>query len=187
MKTLLSIITLLTLNLSYGINIDFISGGTIESSITLNVLEDYSSIQEALDAIDGRNITDQATVDISVSDGTYSLSDPIYISPNISKNVRIIGNTSDPSAVVLNFPNNTSGFVLQTQNLSKIDGFTLNGTKTQQTFGIICNTNCSLNIGANTVIKNFSFGIITQGNSLIHATGSQIESCQIGVAANSLS
>jgi hypothetical protein len=73
------------------------------SSITVGPTGDYADLPSALASLDGKVIAASAKVTIQIQDGTYTLAAAISIRHPDGDRIEIIGNTSDPAAVTLNF------------------------------------------------------------------------------------
>jgi len=143
-------------------------GGTILNDVTLNVPSDYGTIQEALDCISDKVIADGATVTIQVANGTYNSYQTINVSHANGDKIQILGDTVDPSNVVLNFATGTRGLTVSDGNtLGLINGFTLNGTDSTGTTGLLASQSSSITCGASVVISDFQVGVYATRNSSI--------------------
>ena len=92
--------------------------GVVESSMTLNVPSDFSTLQEAMNWIEARILLD--TVTIKIADGTYNTGQHT-IRHNNYLMVDIIGNTSNPSNVTFN-SSGGSGFYIEGCPLKSLQG-----------------------------------------------------------------
>ncbi|MCH6258206.1 hypothetical protein MLD52_16715 [Puniceicoccaceae bacterium K14] len=160
-------------------------GGIITEDITLSVPSDFATIQEALDWIDARTISNKAIVDIQIEDGTYNNYQTIVIDLTYGKQVHIIGNPSNPGNVVINFSDSTNGISLTNGNvLGKMEGITLNaGAIPGSSTGIIATKNATF-IGSNLVINGFYRGVLCQWEACIEIPNSDIKnSIYMGIDA----
>jgi len=104
--------------------------GVVESPMTLNVGsgQEYTTLQEALDWIEARVLL--AEVTIQIADGTYNHSSGEYYHlqhPNYAL-VNIIGNTSTPSNVTMNFSGaNAKFYVNKGTVLRSLQGIKISG------------------------------------------------------------
>lgn len=137
----------------------------IDENLTLYVPSDFDTISEALDYLETKFIGSDAIVTIQIEDGVYNLSSMIEPYHSEGKNIRIIGNTTDPSQVVLNFTG-VHGFQLYSSStIGLIDGITLVGDNSCPCYGVYVSDNSKVGIGNNMVIRNFEYGVVFRNNS----------------------
>lgn len=180
------IILLILLSASLKANdIGAIVGGLIVEDVTLNVPSDYSDINEALLYLDDKSISSSAYVTIQIADGTYSNYQTVYVSHTDGSQIKILGNASSPSNVVIEFASNQSGITCnEGSHLFSIDGVTLKGDGTGT--GVRASRNSSLAMGANVIIDGFHTGInAVWGSQIVAGSGITIKNNGThGVLAN---
>ncbi len=154
-------------------------GGIISENVVLSVPDDFNTINEALDWLDLKSISKDSIVTIEVADGTYSNYDTIVVDHPYGRQIEIIGNTSNPSAVVLNFANFTSGVsLLDGMVLGLFDGFTMNGgTNPGDSSGISAERNSNIKCGNNVVIDGFYRGVFARWASFVQIKNSIVRNC----------
>jgi hypothetical protein len=171
------------------VNIDYITGGRITANITINVPSDYSTIQSALTALSGREISESAEVTIQIADGTYTINSPLILPRSVGKNLKILGNLSSPSSVVLSFPSGTNGFQMEwSQSLRWINGMTIDGVNSAPsgvyTAAFLLNSNSQVFMGSAMVLKRFSYGISANLGSVVQCPGITVANNLCGIASN---
>lgn len=152
--------------------------GTVNEWLRLDVPSVFTSIQAAVDYCKFKlpSLTPNGFLQIKIADGTYTLTQ-IEI-PFATDRVEIIGNTTNPNNVTLNFDarNNACGFIFQRGNsIYKIDGLTINGVggwvskgvwNTQcYGAGIMCNYNSQVLVGSKVRINKFYYGVSSRYGS----------------------
>ena len=153
----------------------------ITENLTLNIPNDYMTIDLALSYLADKVIMSDVIVTIKFSDGIYNFSESIDVSHPDGNRINIIGNLVSPSSVVLNF-SNTSGFsVINRNKLGLIDGVTLNGDDSASTYGIFASNNSLVKVGDNVVIRDFEKGISAVNSSFIGVGQSTVISNSIGI------
>ena len=100
--------------------------GVVESEMTLNVPSDFSTLQDAMDWIEARILVSSVT--IQIADGTYNLGETRhwFEHPNYLL-VSIMGNTTTPSNVTMNFTGSYAAFRINGCALRRIEGLKLSG------------------------------------------------------------
>lgn len=154
--------------------------GDIDQSITLQVPTQFDSIQSACDWTGKHRIQPQAWVTIQVADGQYNWKNIECIVPEGDR-VKILGNTSDPSKVVINVDNshNGAGFIFyRGHTVFLIDGFTINGTYgwrkhcdwNDDSFAggfMAVGSGAGVQIGRNVRINKMYYGVMADHNASI--------------------
>lgn len=168
-------------------NLQYIDRGSFNSDVTIDGINSYSDLTSALSYISDFRIPKGTSVTIKLSDATYTCTDTINIDHPDGKRIYIIGNTTTPSAVVLNFSAGKDGIsCFDGQVLGLIDGVTLNGNTTSGLpVGIESASGSTINTGSNVVVKNFYNGIFAYNNSTIICYGVTVQDCDgHGIAAS---
>jgi hypothetical protein len=155
----------------------------IDEDLTLYVPSDFNTISEALDYLETKFIGADAIVTIQIEDGVYNLSSMIEPYHSEGKNINIVGNTTDPSQVVLNFTG-VHGFRLYSSStIGLIDGITLEGDNSCPCYGVYISDNSKVNIGKNMVIRNFEYGVVLRNNSYGSIGGLITNNQEVGLLA----
>ena len=144
----------------------------ITQNKTLLVPEEYADINAALRYLDDKHIKVGKTVTIQVTDCTNQVyTESINVAHPNGDAIHIVGNTQDPSACVLQF-NGVSGVVADNGNsIGLINGFTINGNATANSYGVYAKRIASIILGDSAVISNFDKGVVAEQNASIHASG----------------
>jgi len=124
---------------------------------------DFATLGEAMAAARQIAIRDSARLTITVEDGTYTSSTTLSLNHDNGDRISIIGNTSDPSKVVLEYTGTAYSIGLSTGNyLYTFKGFTLKGSGSG--YGIQVSQGAWGWFG-NLVVDNFHRGIYLTGSS----------------------
>jgi hypothetical protein len=136
----------------------------------------FASIDKALSWTDNKYLVGVSNWVISVADGTYSSLDSIVLFHHAPNNrYTIIGNTSNPENVVLNFNNSVSdGFSAYYQAFLDLRGMTIN-CASGGTFAIRVSNLSNVYINYVRVIGSWTYGIFGTYNSLIDVRGIEID------------
>lgn len=154
----------------------------------------YSSPLDAWNAAQSTNFLNGAWLTISIADGTYNLNNQFFTSIDKTQNVRVVGDTADPSKVILNFTNtkgtNLSGFAAyKGGKIGLIDGVTIqaptDGTGSlastdssgrhiwnSQSYGAgvqAYGAGSNITLGAHVVIRGFYYSLTADNNGGIDA------------------
>ncbi|MCH6259233.1 hypothetical protein MLD52_21955 [Puniceicoccaceae bacterium K14] len=176
--TIVALIILSTIcsSTSYSeISLEDVYRDTIINDVTLNVPSEYATVQDALSFLDDKRIATGFTVSIQIANGTYSNYESIYVSHNDGNRINIIGNTSSPSSVIIEFDSNKIGVHCDySKVLGLINGITLksDGTGT----GILANRCSMIGVGSAVTIENFNIGLNAAWGSTILANGITVKS-----------
>lgn len=127
---------------------------TVAAGTVLNVPSQYADINAALNYLKGKTLLGSVT--IHIADGTYSYTSAISINHPQSDFIKIQGNTSNRSAVTLNFIN-CYGFTCYYGRRISLDSLTVNGNNNGINMGVNC---FSYGYFHNVVISNFYQGIL---------------------------
>ena len=173
-------VVLLSQSVSADITLEDIYRDTIINDVTLSVPSDYADIGEALLFLDDKRIANDVTVTIQVADGTYNNYPTIVLNHPYGSRIEIIGNTSSPGSVVLNFIGKHGIDADNGYSIGKIDGLTLVGDQTNYCNGINAYNNASVILGNNMIVMNFYCGILSRSNATVIASGITIQSCSYG-------
>ena len=149
--------------------LQYIRGGTLTSDLSVDGIDSYSDLTNTLSYIAETRIPNGTSLTINLDDGTYDCTDSINIDHPDGKRIYIVGNTTTPSSVTLNFAAGKDGITcIDGQTLGLIDGVTLNGDTTSGTPGGIEAVNGSnIYVGSNVVVKEFYVGIFVSHNSTV--------------------
>ena len=101
-------------------------GGLILEDISLNVPDDFETVQDALSWLDTKQISREATVTIQMADGTYTDYETITFDHSNGDRIQLVGNTSNPGNVTIHFATGQNGIDV-TKSGIRIDGMTLVG------------------------------------------------------------
>lgn len=156
--------------------------GDIEQSIILQVPKQFDSIQSACDWTGKHRIQPQAWITIQVADGQYNWKNIECVVPEGDR-VKILGNTTDPSKVVINVDNshNGAGFVFyRGHTVFLIDGFTINGTYgwrkhcdwNDDSFAaafMAVGSGAGVQIGKNVRVNKMYYGVMADHNASVSA------------------
>ena len=154
----------------------------------------YTSPLTAWNAAVSANFISGATLTVSISDGTYNISDQFYTGTANTHHVKVVGNTTTPARVVLNFTNakgtKLSGFAAWNGGqIGLIDGVTiqqpLDGTGAlasvdssgrhiwnNQSYGggiQAYGAGSNIQVGSHVVIKDFYYSMVADNNGSIDA------------------
>lgn len=169
----------------------------VSHNTTWNVCTSGCTFTQPLDAWRAAlatNIINNAIITIQISDGIYNVPDQFYTERAQTHNVHIIGNTRNPSHVVLNFTHtkgtNLAGFAAyQGGNIGMIDGMTIqtptDGTGAlastdsegrniwnAQSYGAGISsygTGSNVRLGNHIVIHGFYYSLVADNNGGIYA------------------
>jgi hypothetical protein len=157
------------------------------TALPVGPVTSFPTIQAAIDFAEAKTFKDEGFIQIKIADGTYNnLTQIEPILPNGADRLEIVGNTTNPGNVQLNFDatNNKCGFLFQRGNgIYKIDGLTINGVGARvsagvwnlQAYGagIMANYNSQILVGSKVEVRNFYYGIASRYASSVR--------CEAGV------
>lgn len=125
---------------------------------------------------------------LKIADGTYTETNQIYNNDPLGSFVKIEGNVSQPSRVVVNFTNvrgtNFSGFITSNGGiLGSLDGVTLNAIGAQATHtgqqtawheqsygaGVSATSGGIIHLGRHVVINHFYYGVVADDGGVVEA------------------
>lgn len=154
----------------------------------------YSNPLDAWHAAIGANFINGAVLTVSIANGTYNLNDQFFTNVTKTQYVHVIGNTTDPSKVILNFTNtkgtNLGGFsAYRGGKIGLIDGVTIQaptdgtGSKAStdslgrhiwnsQSYGggvQAYGSGSSITLGSHVVIRGFYYSLVADNNGGIDA------------------
>ena len=171
------VISLLLAQSIPAITLEDVYRDTIINDVTLSVPSDYADIEEALLFLDDKRIARNVTVTIQVADGTYNDCPTIVLDHPYGSRIEIIGNTSSPGSVVLNFVANHGIEASRGNTIGKIDGFTIAGDLTDYYHGVWARDNASIILGPNMIVQGFWCGILARRNGTVLAEGITVRNC----------
>jgi hypothetical protein len=153
---------------------------TISANATLNVPSQFSTIQAALNYLNGFMIAPGVAVTIQVADGTYVMPATLVVSHPNGQNIHIIGDVANPAGVVLDYSTaNTDGVNVATgYALGELNGFTVKGkgaivTGSQNIhFGVYTYGGQFNKLGPNVVVDGFYYGVSALNGGTIYCNGS---------------
>lgn len=96
------------------------------NTVTLNVPEQYATIQDALDYLAGKTIVSGTNIIIQVADGTYTLSSGLTINHPQGAQIQLVGNPTTPSNCVITVSGSPTFDMLAVTNgytLGLVNGF----------------------------------------------------------------
>jgi len=146
----------------------------IEASITRNIPGDFSTLTEAMRWIDKFHIGHDAVVTFQLADGHHVFETTFALGHRDGGRIHILGNLTDPTLVVLGFPNGGGLFVESTE-LGLINGVTIQGNKGDSgsasgSHGIFAMQNGVINLGNKVIVRDFTgAGVQAVSNSVILA------------------
>lgn len=154
----------------------------------------YSNPLDAWNAALSANFLNSAVLTISIADGNYNLNNQFFTNVTKTQYIHVIGNTSDPSKVILNFTNtkgtNLGGFsAYNGGKIGLIDGVTIqaptDGTGSlsstdssgrhiwnSQSYGggiQAYGAGSNISVGSHVVIRNFYYSMVADNNGGIDA------------------
>lgn len=158
--------------------LDTVSGAvshTIAAGTVLNVPSQYADIPSALAYLNGKTLLGNVT--IQIEDGTYTYTSPVTITHPQSDLITMQGNTSNRSAVTLNFTN-CNGFQTNYGRRISLNSLTVNGNRSNSAMGILC---YGYGVFKNVVISNFYEGILLRNGYIDLNTCSVISNITSGI------
>lgn len=146
----------------------------------------YATITQALSSIANVAISADATVTISVADGTYNDHPAIIVTSLFSGRVNIIGNAEFPGNVVLNMAENAIGISVSGVQMGHISGFIIKAhTSIPGNIGVSVVSSGSISNLTHMKIVGFSsYGVVVNTNAVIHSQGGLVvDNCSTGLFA----
>ncbi len=166
-----------------------ISANDITTSVTLNVPADYPTLIAAKAYLDSKNIVGGAIVTIKIADGNYVVPDQFIVNNPQYGNVKILGNQSDLSKVILNFDatNNKNAFIaMDGGRIGLVDGLSINCVGARigrsdwnlQAYGAgiqATGSGSQIRVGSNIHINNCYYGeLADNGSSIFNDNGVEV-------------
>jgi hypothetical protein len=152
-------------------------------SVTISVPAQFATIQAAFTAISGWIIANTGAVTIQVADGTYVLASSISLNHPYGDRIRLVGNTSNPSACVLMGPNPPTFDAIACTNGStfgQLDGFKLDlpskAAAANNYTAVLALNGASVICGTHMVVNNWYYGIAARTGAMV--------SCASAVVSN---
>lgn len=109
-----------------------IPSGDISSPLTINVPNDFSTINAALGYLGSRRVIGNGIATIKVADGTYPISGSIILQHIDGTKCRLVGNAANPAACIIQFTGggfySRGTFTWGALGSYGIDGFTIRST-----------------------------------------------------------
>ncbi len=131
---------------------------------TINVPSDYASVKEAMDYLLTKRIFGNTEVIIQVADGTYNLTEAITLYHPDGRNIKLVGNISSPSSVVLDATSSSSrGINVIKGAIKEISGFRIIGNSGSY-IGVNISNRAFTEL-SNLEISGFNYGILVDVNS----------------------
>jgi hypothetical protein len=128
----------------------------------------FKTPADAVDAAHRVRITGDAILTLKINDGTYSATTPLEVHHPDGLRLHIIGNTTDPSKVVLKFTG-TYGVLVQDGNaLGMLAGVTVQGDGTV-TQCVTASNDAFMTLGEKTVVEKCSNGLVVNQHSFVWA------------------
>lgn len=157
-------------------------------SVTLNIPSQFSSLQQALTAINGWVILGSVT--IQFADGTYTHTTGVTINHEFGEKLRIVGNESTPANCVIQvaLPNFDCLTVSNGYTLGYFNGFTLfktvKATASDNSTALLSLNGSTIICGTNVVVNNWYYGIAARDGSFIYAPSAFVDnSGDVGIWA----
>ncbi len=147
----------------------------ITQDTIINVPADYATFSEAFDYLLTKRIRPDAIVTIQLADGTHNYIGTTYLNHPDGDQVKIIGNTTTPSNVILQSVSSGALTLNNSSHIGEIDGVTIQGTNTSGISGLIVYQNSVVSLGSNMIIKNFDYGLTVQSNAYAEANNLSLE------------
>ncbi len=150
----------------------------VTEDLFLDVPGDHDTIGEALAALDGWLLAADVTATILVADGTHDQTETLRVAHPSGDRIRIVGNTDDPSTVVLSFPEGVSGLQITNNNtLGWIDGVTLRGAGAESDWanGVLALNGARAALGSEVVVEDFAgHGMVVSRGASVLASGVEV-------------
>ena len=146
----------------------------IQTDTTIAIPGDYPDVSAALASLGDAVIASPAWVTLQVADGTYDATNAIAVDHRDGQRIAIVGNTADPSKVVLRFTGTTEGlFVVRGRALGQLAGVTIRGVTSQEGApGVWVAESSALRCGAGVIVEGWSWaGIVADYNSSVRCDG----------------
>lgn len=157
--------------------------GTIDSDMTINVPSD-GTINEVFYWLENKTILPNVVVTVRVADGSYNNHNTVLINHPQGRQIRLLGNTNNPSACALNFVQDASGFVIEKYGLMLLDGFRINGVRTTgESNGILVREKSIVGCGTNIQVYGFKYGLRADDYSSVIAKNALVSGCVFGFFA----
>lgn len=155
------------------------AGGIITGDVVLDVPGTYATLDEALAWLSDKHIATDATVTVTLEDGTYDRTAPLVVTHPDGTRLFIEGNASTPSAVVLSFPADVSGIIVARGGaLGGFNGLVVQGGGGVGANGLTVEHGAIATVGPDLTVRDFAedgvrvafassliaHGVISQGN-----------------------
>lgn len=136
----------------------------IQNSRTYKIPGDFNNLTEAMDYLRTKRISKNAIITIEISDGIYNYTDSVSLNHLDGSQIEIVGNSTSPGNVVLNFSNLDLAFAIDGigHQIKMIKGLTIRGnnyvgSNPLGSRGIFGQGACQFTI-ENSIIENFNIG-----------------------------
>lgn len=163
------------------VNYGQLSAAVLMSSQTLNVPGTYSTIQAAINSLNGSVIAAGATVTIQVADGTYTLASSIIANHPSGANIQILGNLTTPANCILTVSGAPTFDALVTsdgRSLGLVDGFTFTlaskATQANNSTAVLALNGGEIRTGPNIRVNNWYYGAAARIGSELYCRGIQV-------------
>jgi hypothetical protein len=139
-----------------------------DRTLSISVEDGCQGLIDALSSLEEARIIPSATVTIEVAPGSYSCSAPIAIAHASGNRLRIVGTGATREDVVLNFPINGSGIVLEGGSvLGELENLTIDGGGGGSGAGISLNHASTLRLVRDVIVRDFSIGVVVRHGSTL--------------------
>lgn len=143
----------------------------------------FSSFAAAWAFVRNAKISQAATVTINLRDGVYNFTNPLNLTHPEGNRLQIVGNQTNPQAVVLNFTSCDGLQIFENAMFGYINGVRIVGNASSVTRGVLCQQ-ARLVLGPNVQISGFGTGLRAVQNADVTASNVTISNCTgFGIAA----
>jgi hypothetical protein len=165
-----------------GLIVDTSDMAHVISADTTYTVANETELIDALAALNGYLIASDVTVTIQLTDNTYVMPDTITINHRDGNRIEILGNTSDPSRVVLQFAATSGIEVKEGAALGYLDGITIVGDGTSvDANGVYVHSNAFLECGPDVVVTDFAgYGFYAKDGGVLFAEGTTATNNAVG-------
>ena len=146
----------------------------------------WATPNKALDWATKKHFGASGQIYIQMNDGTYNNLNTLYIYNSLYQKIQILGNSSTPANVVLNFANGQHGFYARNGGSIFLNGLKIVGGGTKDHTATYTDNGSHMQI-YNCIVTNWQYALSTAICGSAHVNGCDINNNDSGILANSLS